>query len=50
MLTAGRESREITDIPQFDQKWWKKHKGLLVPETGFGKLLGAFEVAQDHRQ
>ena len=36
-----------TDAPQLDQKWWSKNKGLLVSETGFGKLLGAFEVAED---
>jgi hypothetical protein len=36
-----------TDTPKFEQQWWKKNKGLLVPETGFGKLLGAYEVAED---
>jgi hypothetical protein len=36
-----------TDAPKLDQKWWNKNKGLLVPQTGFGKLLGAFEVAED---
>ena len=29
-----------------DQKWWNKNKGLLVP-TGFGKLLGAYEIVAD---
>jgi hypothetical protein len=38
-----------TDNPQLDQKWWKEHKGKLVPETGFGKLLGAYEVAEEKR-
>jgi len=38
---------KATDTPQFDQKWWNKNKGIHTPETGFGKVLGAFEVAQD---
>jgi hypothetical protein len=38
-----------TDKPQLDQQWWKKNKGVLVPETGFGKLLGAYEVAEEKR-
>jgi hypothetical protein len=41
---------KATDNPQLDQQWWNKNKGLaLVKDTGFGKLLGAYEVAEEKR-
>jgi hypothetical protein len=38
------------DKPQLDQKWWDKNKGkLIVKETGLGKLLLAYELAEEKR-
>jgi hypothetical protein len=41
------KTMKSSDVPQLDQKWWNKNKGVLVIESEFGKALGVFEVAQD---
>ena len=34
-------------VPELNQKWWSKNKGVTVPKTGLGDVLKDYEIAKD---